>query len=197
MQGTVLVYFIFLWCSAALAHPAQVDETRRGTGGPLSQIRRDRSHLGVRSGQCSFWGLEHAWLGLSVRATKIHLWKCPWRSAWMEEERKGDLQFITSRSPEKKSNSSFFVADARLHQHKHTSPSRSSQLPASFVRPMQVRQKKTIPNLPLEFSVYTWSWVSVLLYEEENSVILGSGVSEVFVFCTYICYFSVQAWQPC
>lgn len=142
MQGTVLVYFIFLWCSAALAHPAQVDETHRETGGPLSQIRRDRSHLGVRSGQCSFWGLEHAWLGLSVRATKIHLWKCPWRSAWMEEERNRDLQFITSRSPEKKSNSSFFVADARLHQHEHTSPSRSSQLPASFVRPLQVRQKK-------------------------------------------------------
>lgn len=113
---------------------------QKNPGALWFQIQRDRSHVGVRRSQCCFCCLSmHGW----AAALKPPGPTCETILRDHSERRRKEtgLWFISSRNPKKQSNGFFsFVADTKLHQQEHTSPSRSWQLPTWFLCPRQERE---------------------------------------------------------
>lgn len=137
-------YFPVVLCSlgTSCCRGLKLQRNRRA----LSQIRaQEQPVLSVGFGGCR----------TGSGPTKIHLWKCPWRSVWVEEERNGDLQFIISKSPKMKSNSSSFCSWCKASPTRAHQPLQELDLPGPCTW-----GRKNIPNLPLEFSSCTWSCLS-------------------------------------
>lgn len=138
MQGTALVYFIFLWCFIFLCC--------LGTScwGGLNPQRSSRAPVpdpalisgsGAANGHCGVWS-RRDWVSEPPR-----LCKCPGRSAWMGQKGAQICSLLPVEALRRKAMAPSSVVGARPHQQQHTSLSKSCQLDV----PHASEAEKTFP----------------------------------------------------
>lgn len=139
-------YFAVVLSCFGISHWGGLNPWRR-RGDPWLQIQRDWSHYEVRSSQCLFCCLEHVWLGGCFKATRIHLWNCPWTSVWGEKGRHGRFAVYNLYKPWEEKQ--WFLCSWQ-----EASPTRVHQplqepAAATLIFPACASGSRAVPSLPI------------------------------------------------